>query len=121
MYANIAKNISHSESEVATPQPIAPSCGMPNLPYMKIQLPITFAVRPRKPKYMIGRVRPRPSLVKRSAKNAISAGMPQVIACTYPTAVGRISGAIPSAGNTRSTCRRPVTSTTASASATHQA
>ncbi len=63
MYVSIAKNISHSEIAVATPQPIAPSCGMPNLPYMKIQLPMTFAVRPRKPKYMIGFVRPRPSLV----------------------------------------------------------
>ena len=36
---------------------------MPNLPYMKIQLPMTFAVRPRKPMYMIGLVRPSPSLV----------------------------------------------------------
>ena len=36
---------------------------MPNLPYMKIQLPMMFAVRPRKPKYMIGFVRSRPSLV----------------------------------------------------------
>ena len=51
------------EIAVATPQPTAPSCGMPNLPYMKIQLPMMFAVRPRKPKYMIGFVRPRPSLV----------------------------------------------------------
>ena len=32
-----------SEIAVATPQPTAPSCGMPNLPYMKIQLPMTFA------------------------------------------------------------------------------
>ena len=63
MYVSIARNISHSEIAVATPQPTAPSCGMPNLPYMKIQLPMTFAVRPRKPKYMIGLVRPRPSLV----------------------------------------------------------
>jgi hypothetical protein len=31
--------------------------------------------------------------------------MPQVMACTYPTAVGKISGEIPSAGNTRPTCR----------------
>ena len=37
-----------SEIAVATPQPTAPSCGMPNLPYMKTQLPNTLSARPEK-------------------------------------------------------------------------
>ena len=86
---------------------------------MKIQLPMTFTVSPRKPVNMMGLVRPSPSLMYRSEKNASRPGMPQLMAWMYPIATGSTSSEMPIAGSNQSAWRMPVNSTIESASTSH--
>ncbi len=74
--------MTHQTSAVATPVPTGPSAGAPSLPYMNTQLPNTLVTRPRSATYIIGCVRPMPSLTKRSTWKPTIAGMPKAIACT---------------------------------------
>jgi hypothetical protein len=78
----------------ATPQPTAPNRGIPRRPYMKIELPATFAASPMRLTTITGRVFPTASLKPRSTVKAQLAGNPHEMAFRKPTAVGTISGSI---------------------------